>query len=60
MSLPEGINQILEENRSIAKLGGNTAKVAKGDIERKLGESVVTKNNNLNYEYIDDKLISNK
>lgn len=53
---PNGLN----ENKNIAKLGGNTAKVAKEDIERKLGETVVTKNNNLIYKYTDNKLISNK
>ncbi len=43
----------LEQNKKIAKMGGNTAKVARDDLERKLGESVITKNNNLNYKYID-------
>ena len=45
----------LEENRMIAKLGGHAAKVAKEDIERNLGKSVVTKENQLDYEYIGDK-----
>lgn len=45
----------LEENRLIAKLGGHAAKVAKEDIERNLGKSVVTKENQLDYEYIGDK-----
>ena len=35
----------LQENIKIAKLGGYTAKVARDDIERNLGESVVTKDN---------------
>ena len=43
----------LEQNKKIARMGGNTAKVARDDLERKLGESVITKNNNLNYKYID-------
>ena len=44
----------LEQNKKIAKMGGNTAKVAKEDLEKKLGKSVITNNNMLNYKY-DDK-----
>ena len=43
----------LEQNKKIAKMGGNTDKVDRDDLEKKLGESVITKNNNLNYKYID-------
>ena len=43
----------LEQNKKIARMGGNTAKVARDDLEKKLGESVITKNNNLNYKYIE-------
>ena len=43
----------LEQNKKVARMGGNTAKVARDDLERKLGESVITKNNNLNYKYIE-------
>ncbi len=35
-------------------MGGNTDKVARDDLERKLGESVITKENMLNYKYIDE------
>ncbi len=45
----------LEQNKKIARMGGNTAKVARDDLERKLGESVITKNNNLNYKYIESQ-----
>lgn len=41
----------LDENRKVAKMGGHAAKVARDDIEKNLGESVVTKQNRLNYEY---------
>ena len=34
-------------------MGANTAKVARVDLERKLGESLITKNNALNYQYIE-------
>ena len=43
----------LEENKKIAKMGGNTAKVARDDLERKLGKSVISNENSLNYKYID-------
>ena len=52
--------QGLQENIKVAKLGGHVAKVARDDIERNLGESVVTNNNRLNYEYQDEKLIKSK
>ena len=45
----------LDENKQIAKMGGNTAKVAREDLEKKLGSSVITNENRLNYKYIDDK-----
>ena len=44
-------------------MGGHAAKVARDDIEKNLGESVVTKTNKLNYKYIEDenvKKISDK
>ena len=51
----------LEQNKKIAKMGGNTAKVAKDDLEKKLGKKVITSNNKLNYKYKDDyKMIDNK
>ena len=43
--------QGLEQNKEVARMGGLAAKVAREDIERNLGESVVTKQNRLNYEY---------
>ena len=51
----------LEQNKNIAKIGGNTAKVAKDDLERKLGKNVISSNNQLKYKYKDDyKMIDNK
>ena len=53
--------QGLEENKKIAKLGGHAAKSAKEDLEKNLGETVITSNNNLNYKYIvENKKIENK
>ena len=45
----------LEQNKKIARMGGNTAKVAREDLEKKLEASVITNVNKLNYKYIDDK-----
>ena len=51
----------LDANKKIAKSGGEVAKVARDNLENKLGKKVVTKNNALNYKYSsDDKLIDNK
>ena len=36
------------------------AKVARDNLEENLGESVVTTNNKLNYEYLDNKKIETK
>ena len=36
-------------------MGGHAAKVARDDIEKNLGELVVTKTNKLNYKYIDEE-----
>ena len=44
----------LKENRKIAKSGGEVAKIAREDLENKLGETIISKENQLNYKYIDD------
>ena len=46
----------LEQNKEIAKIGGHTAKVARDELEKNLGENVVSKDNTLSYKYIDDDL----
>ena len=46
--------QGLKANKNIAKAGGEVAKTARDDLEKKLGESVVSNNNKLNYKYLDD------
>ena len=51
----------LEQNRKIAKKGGHIAKITRDNLEKELGESVVTSKNALNYKYIEDeKLIEDK
>ena len=53
--------QGLKENIEIAKQGGSVAKNARIDLESKIGESVITKNNALNYEYKEEEnLLENK
>ena len=47
--------QGLAQNKEVSRMGGHVAKVAREDIERNLGESVVTKQNRLNYEYQETK-----
>ena len=41
----------LVENIEIAKQGGDVAKNARSDLESKIGKSIITKNNSLNYKY---------
>ena len=41
----------LEQNKKIAKMGGNTAKIARDDLEKKLEKTVISKTNSLGYEY---------
>ena len=45
----------LKENIKIAKRGGKIASNTRKNLEDELGESVITSNNTLNYEYIDKK-----
>jgi len=51
----------LEQNKKIAQAGGEVAKTARNDLEQKLGKSVISNQNSLNYQYIDEnKQIENK
>lgn len=54
--------QGLKENRKIARAGGEVAKTARDDLEQKLGESVISSENALNYKYLEEnkKLDSKK
>ena len=44
----------LKENREMAKRGGRIAKNTRDDLEKELGRTVITKQNALNYKYLDD------
>ena len=50
----------LRNNIKVAKIGGNVAKVARDELEKQLGETIISKDNYLDYEYKDEKLIENK
>ena len=43
----------LEENKVVAKVGGNVAKIARNELEKELNESIVTDDNYLDYKYMD-------
>ena len=53
---PKGLNQNIE----VARRGGKIAGNARKDLEKEIGESVVTRNNTLDYEYVDEKEIEMK
>ena len=46
--------QGLKANRKIAKAGGEVAKTARDNLEEKLGESIISNKNSLNYQYLED------
>ena len=46
----------LDENRKVAKTGGQIANNTRRDIEDKLGESIVTNDNYLSYQYKDESI----
>lgn len=46
----------LEQNKKIAKMGGSTAKAARDNIEKNLGKSVISDKNNLDYQYMEEKV----
>ena len=48
----------LKENREIAKRGGRIAKNTRNDLEKELGRTVITKQNALNYKYLDNNKLN--
>ena len=50
----------LEQNKKVARMGGGVAKVARDDIENKLGESFISNTNALGYKYENDKKLTEK
>ena len=47
----------LEQNKMIARRGGNIAKVTRDNLEKELGRAVISNSNSLKYKYIDEKLL---
>ena len=50
----------LKANKKVAKAGGEVAKTARDDLEKKLGKTIISKNNSMNYTYIDQKVLEEK
>ena len=50
----------LKENKEIAKRGGKIAKNTRDNLEQELGKPVITNENHLGYQYIDEKQIEHK
>ena len=53
---PKGLNENIDVARRGGKIAGNTRR----DLEKEIGESVVTSENRLEYEYIDSNLLDSK
>ena len=47
----------LEQNKKVAKMGGHAAKVAREDIEKNLGKTVISDKNSLHYKYENKKVL---
>ena len=47
--------QGLKANRKIAKARGEVAKTARDNLEEKLGETIISNKNSLNYQYLEDR-----
>ena len=50
----------LDENIEVAKRGGKIASNTRNNLEKEIGDKVVTSNNTLNYKYVDDKELTTK
>lgn len=52
--------QGLKENLEVAKRGGGVAKGARTLYEKETKKSAISNKNNLNYQYIDERLLENQ
>lgn len=50
----------LEQNKEIAKRGGNIAKITRDSLEKELNHTVISQENALNYQYKEEKQIEKK
>ena len=48
----------MKENREIAKRGGRIARNTHEDLEKELGRTVITKQNALSYQYLDENKLN--
>ncbi len=60
IAMKEFMKKIPYTNENYKEWSGMIAKIAREDIERNLGERVITKQNRLNYEYKDELEIETK
>ena len=51
--------QGFDENKKIAKIGGQVAKVARDNLEENLGKPIVSNKNNLSYQYLNNNEYKN-
>ena len=47
----------LEQNMKVAKMGGHAAKVARDELEKNLGETVVSTDNAISYKYVEEDMM---
>ena len=52
--------QGLKENMKVAKRGGKVAKGTRGLYKKETKKSAISKENSLNYQYLDEKLLEDK
>ena len=50
----------MDANKKIANIGGSIADNTRKDLENKLGKSIVSENNSLNYQYKEDNLVDSE
>ncbi len=50
---------VLDQNKKMAQIGGDVAKVARNDLKTKLGKTVISKDNSLPYKYVNNEKIEN-
>ena len=53
-------SQGLKENMKVAKRGGKVAKGTRDLYENETKKSAISKENSLNYQYLDEKLLEDK
>lgn len=52
--------QVLKENMKVSKRGGGVAKGARDLYEKETKKKAISKENSLNYQYVDEKILECK